>query len=37
VVVYIRQLGGSISTGIIASEPYTTVNGASPVEDWGVV
>ncbi|MCI40747.1 hypothetical protein A2U01_0061980, partial [Trifolium medium] len=37
VAVSLRQLGGSVSTGIIASEPYTIVNGASPVEDWGVL
>ncbi|MCI18045.1 hypothetical protein A2U01_0039196, partial [Trifolium medium] len=37
VVVSLRQLGGSISTGIMASAPYTIVNGASPVDDWGVV
>jgi hypothetical protein len=33
VVVSLRQLGGFISTGIMASVPYTIVNGASPVED----
>ncbi|MCI38324.1 hypothetical protein A2U01_0059552, partial [Trifolium medium] len=37
VAVSLRQLGGSISTGIIASEPYTIANSASPVDDWGVV
>ncbi|MCI70634.1 hypothetical protein A2U01_0091897, partial [Trifolium medium] len=30
-----RQLGGFTSTGIMASVPYTIVNGASPVDDWG--
>ncbi|KAK2409167.1 hypothetical protein QL285_044615 [Trifolium repens] len=35
--VSLRQLGGFISAGIIASAPYTMLKGASPVEDWGVV
>ncbi|WJX28790.1 hypothetical protein P8452_17469 [Trifolium repens] len=35
--VSLRQLGGFISAGIMASVPYTIVKGASPVEDWGVV
>ncbi|MCI57329.1 hypothetical protein A2U01_0078580, partial [Trifolium medium] len=31
------QLGGFISTGIMASVPYTIVYDASPVDDCGVV
>ncbi|MCI64255.1 hypothetical protein A2U01_0085513, partial [Trifolium medium] len=37
VAVSLLQLGGSISTRIMASTPYTNVKGGSPVEDCVVV
>ncbi|MCI60618.1 hypothetical protein A2U01_0081874, partial [Trifolium medium] len=36
VVVSLLQLGGSISTGIMASAPYTKVKGGSLVDDCAV-
>ncbi|MCI75867.1 hypothetical protein A2U01_0097136, partial [Trifolium medium] len=37
VAVSLLQLGGSISTGIMAFAPYTNVKGGSLVEDCAVV
>ncbi|MCI86500.1 hypothetical protein A2U01_0107781, partial [Trifolium medium] len=37
VAISLLQLGGSISTGIMTSAPYTSVKGGSLVEECAVV